>query len=122
MNGRQESPVARRLFRLAQALFVLNAVIWLALGAVSLNRLAGSAGTLTLRVVATLMLGNAAALLLCAWLLRRPGSLVLPATTAVLAINILLTFTDQVGILDVATAVLDVVLLGIVLAAFRAAR
>ncbi len=68
------------------------------------------------------MLGNAAALLLCAWLLRRPGSLALPATTAVLAINILLTFTDQVGILDVATAVLDVVLLGIVLAAFRAAR
>lgn len=122
MSGHQDSQVARRLFRLARVLFVLNAVIWLAFGVISLNGLAASAGTPILWAVALLMLGNAAALLVCAWLLRRRGKLALLATTAVLAANILLTFTDQVGFLDIATAVLDVVLLGIVLAAFYAAR
>lgn len=113
---------SRTLFRLAQILFGLNAAIWLAFGMFSLNRLSATAVSTTLWIVALLMLGNAGAMLLCAWLLRRPGRVALGVTTAVLAANILLTFTDQVGFFDIATFLLDVVIAGVVFAAFRALR
>ena len=52
--------------RAAQALFFLNALIWLAFGAIFLARMAGSDGanSVTLLVITVLMFGNVIAMLI----------------------------------------------------------
>lgn len=101
----------------AQAIFGLNAVIWLVLGIVSLVRLAGNQNnqTITLLVVALLMFFNVGAMLLSAWLIGRRKRLFYWVALAVLLGNIILTFTDQFGLIDLLTLIIDLVLLGIML-------
>jgi hypothetical protein len=98
----------------AQGLFFLNAAIWLALGVVSSIRL-GSSGSqgVTALVIAILMFGNAGAMALRGALLGRRRLLFYLFALAVLAVNIVLTFTDQVGVLDWITLAIDLVLVGI---------
>ncbi len=106
--------------RWAQGLFFLNAVIWLALGAVSLTRLGGHGGqVVTAPMVAILMFGNAGAMALSGALLPKRRLLFYLFALAVLAVNIVLTFTDQVGALDWITFAVDLVLLGTLLVARR---
>lgn len=109
------SPKPQKVF-LAQVLFGLIAAIWLIFGIVSLVRLADSSNpTITLWVVAILMFGNVGALLVAGlWLGRRSRWAFLFAL-AILGINILLTFTDQVGFFDILTAIIDLVLFGLLL-------
>ncbi|MGW8251700.1 MAG: hypothetical protein ACWGO1_13735 [Anaerolineales bacterium] len=99
-----------REIRLAQWLFYLNAVIWLVFGVTSLLRLSstGSTAYITLLVIAVLMLGNAAAMLLAGWGLGRRSRWLYFFAMAVLAVNILLTFTDQFGIFDLLTLLIDI--------------
>ncbi|MFN2240939.1 MAG: hypothetical protein ACK2U2_01545 [Anaerolineae bacterium] len=109
-----------KAMRWAQGLFFLNAVIWLVLGIASLVRLGGSeGGAVTALVVAILMFGNAGAMALGGALLPRRRQLFYLFALAVLAVNIVLTFADQVGALDWITFAIDLVLVGILIVARR---
>ena len=102
----------------AQALFYFNTAIWLIFGIASLVKLAESSSgqPVILWVVGVLMFGNAAAMLLAGLGLGARRRLYYYFALAVLGVNILLTFTDQFGILDFATLVIDVVLFGLLIA------
>jgi hypothetical protein len=104
--------------RAAQALFYLNAAIWLLFGIWSLARLAGgeSGMVITLLVVALLMFGNVAAMLCCGWGLSRPQRRWYYLALAVVVVNVVLTVTDQFGLFDLITLLVDLVLLGLLLA------
>jgi hypothetical protein len=109
-----------KAMRWAQGLFFLNAAIWLALGVMSLSRLGGNeGGVVTAPVVAILMFGNAGAMALSGALLTRRRLLFNLFALAVLAVNIVLTFTDQVGALDWITVGIDLVLVGVLIVARR---
>ncbi len=109
-----------KVMRWAQGLLFLNAAIWLVFGIVSVVRLAGNAGQgVTAVVVAVLMFGNAGAMALSGALLGKRRLLFYLFALAVLAVNIVLTFTDQVGALDWITFAIDLVLLGILIVARR---
>lgn len=109
-----------KAMRWAQGLFFLNAAIWLVLGVASLVRLGGSdGGVVTAVAVAILMFGNAGAMALSGALLPSRRLLFCLLALAVLAVNIVLTFTDQVGALDWITFAVDLVLLGILVVARR---
>ena len=105
-----------KAMRWAQGLFFLNAAIWLVFGIVSVLRLGGNEGQgVTALVVAILMFGNAGAMALSGALLGKRRMLFYLFALAVLAVNVLLTFTDQVGALDWITLVIDLVLAGILI-------
>jgi hypothetical protein len=117
-SGKDEAGM--KAMRWAQRLFFVNAAIWLVLGIVSLARLgSGEGGVVTALVVAILMFGNAGAMALSGALLPRRRLIFYLFALAVLAINIVLTFTDQVGALDWITFAVDMVLVGILIVARR---
>jgi uncharacterized membrane protein len=99
---------------LTWVLFSLNAAIWLAFGIVSLvdPRIPGLTG----QIIAFLMFGNAGALLLSAYGIGKRKKWLYFVAGAVLAVNILLTFSDQMGVYDWATLALDLVLVGLLIA------
>ena len=104
--------------RVTQYLFYLNAAIWLLFGVISLFRMATgeSVYSITLLVVAFLMFSNMVAMLVAGFVIRWPRKKWFWLATAVLLINIILTFTDQVGIFDLITLFLDVSILGLLIA------
>jgi hypothetical protein len=106
------------LTRMAQALFYFNAALWLMLGIAGLVR-AGGGSPYTAWIVTVLMFGNAAALALCGWGIGIGQKGYLYLSLAVLGVNILLTFTDQVGALDIATLAIDVILLGLLIGIWK---
>jgi hypothetical protein len=100
---------------MVQILFFVNALAWLLLGVVNLARVAGN-GTgqmLAMVVIAILMFGNAAAMLVCGVGLGTRQRRFYFLALAVLAVNLILTVTDQFGLLDLLTLLLDVALLGL---------
>ena len=115
-----------KAMRWAQGLFFLNAAIWLVFGIVTLipfadaMRIGGDeelALTAMMIAIAILMFGNAGAMALSGALLGKRRLLFYLFALAVLAVNIVLTFTDQVGALDWITFGIDLVLLGILIVA-----
>lgn len=86
----------------ASRLFYVNAVIWIALAAWTLARALGpSTDRLTSGlVIAALMVGNAAMLFAADVGIGRRNSLMLAFGLSVVCLNIALTFTDQVGLVD----------------------
>lgn len=104
----------------AQGLFLLNAAIWFVLGVLSFARLGGNGSRgVTELVVAILMFGNSGAMALSGAVLGRRRLHFYLFALAVLAVNLVLTFTDQVGVLDWITLAIDLVLVGILVAARR---
>ncbi len=103
---------------IVRTLFFLNAVIWLLFGLISLYRIASgdNAYPITMLVIAVLMFGNVVALTLSGFVVKWPQKRWFWLATAVLLINILLTFTDQVGIFDLLTLLLDVTILSLLIA------
>ena len=110
--------------RAAQGMFVLNAVIWFVLGGASLARVvsSGRAQTITLAVVALLVLANAVAMLVAGLLLAPRRRWAWLFGLALLAANIVLTFTDQFGLFDLLTLLIDVALLGLLIGTHRLYR
>ena len=104
--------------RVAQALFFLNAVIWLVLGVVSLVRMTNGNPdhTITAWIVAILMFGNAGAMLWSGVGIGKQQKRFYYLAVAVLIVNIILTVTDQFGILDLITLVIDLALFGLLIA------
>jgi len=95
---------------ITQVLFSLNAAVWLALGIASLAnpRIPGLTG----QIIAILIFGNAGALLFCAYGIGKRKKWLFYAALALLVVNVLLTFSDQMGFYDWATLALDLVLVG----------
>lgn len=96
---------------IARALFLLNAVIWVLLAAATLLRSAnGLAWGLAL-----LMLANAGVMLWAGRGIGRRQKRFYYLALAVLAVNIVLTVTDQFGALDLSTLVIDVLLFALLI-------
>jgi len=101
----------------AASLFWLNAAIWLIIGVVSLVRVGGSTtiSKAIMLVIAVLMFANAAGMLWIGIGIARRRKLYFYLALGFLAINILLTFTDEFGILDLITLLIDIFLLGLLI-------
>jgi hypothetical protein len=105
----------RGLVKATQWMFYLNAIIWLVIGIVSLARMLNgtSTGQITALFVGVLMLGNVGAMLLAGYGIGRQWKLFYIFGFAVLFINIILTVTDQFGLIDLVTLIYDLALLGL---------
>lgn len=97
--------------RAAQSQFYVLAALWGIIGAVSLGRLQSGEASSGL-VIVVLMLGNIAALLVCGVGLGSGRSAFFYLSLAVLLVNIVLTVTDQFGLIDLLTLILEVFLFG----------
>ena len=106
-----------RTVLIAQRLFFISAAIWLIFGIMGISRLldGGNTPTIALWVIAILMFGNLGAMLAAGLWLGRQSKWAFLFALVVLAANILLTFTDQVGFFDIITALLDFCILGLLL-------
>jgi len=104
--------------RSAQVLLYINAAVWLILGILTLLRVSQNnpESTFALWIIAILMAGNAGMMLLCGWGLGTDHRLFYYLALAVMAVNILLTFTDQFGLLDFLTLVIDLAILAFLVA------
>jgi uncharacterized membrane protein YsdA (DUF1294 family) len=102
---------------IAQAMFFINAAIWLAFGVAGIIRLAreNTAPENVMWVITILMFGNVGAMLVAGLWLHRQSKWAYIFALAVLVVNIFLTFTDQVGFFDILTALIDVSLIGLLL-------
>ena len=97
--------------RAARVLFFVDATIWVVLGITSLlNVERGPTSIMTAIVIGVLMFGNAGAMVVSGFGLGKWRGFYYLAL-AVLLVNIVLTFTDQVGLLDILTFLLDLALL-----------
>lgn len=98
---------------LTQRLFYLNAAVWVLLGILTLWRMraGGSFDAIGAIMIGMLMFGNAFILLLAGVGLGERTRLTYVFAVLILVVNILLTFTDQVGWLDLLTLLLDLVIL-----------
>lgn len=115
------------ILHVQRTLYALNALIWFLFGCITLfTGKRGDASAVTMLITGVMMFGNAGVLLYLGWriLYQKIPDLIIAA--AVLGLNILLTFTDQMGFFDWATLVLDLVLavlLGVtIVQAFRDRR
>lgn len=105
------------MIRLVQALFFLDALIWLAFAGALLARLipGGPDQALAAGILAALMLGNAAALALAGWALGRRSKLAYFLALGLLALNIVLTVADQMGLWDWLFLAWEVLILALLL-------
>jgi lysylphosphatidylglycerol synthetase-like protein (DUF2156 family) len=97
--------------RAAQSQFFVLGVLWVIIGLVSLGRWQPGA-TISAWIIILLIAGNVAALVLCGYGLgtQRRGFFYL--SLAVLLVNIVLTITDQFGLIDLLTLILELFLFG----------
>jgi uncharacterized membrane protein (DUF2068 family) len=99
---RQRVPLATASTKAASGLFFLMAIIWGIFGINSLLR-----GTSVGAVLAALMFVNAAFFLWAGWGIHRRKKRFYFLGIVVLALNIVLTITDQMGFYDWATLCID---------------
>ena len=106
-----------KTLKIAQILLYLNAAIWVALAVTSLIRLEknDTLPLITLLVISFLMFCNAGAMFIAGVTIVRGKRWYLYFAIAVLVVNIILTFTDQVGIFDWLTLIIDIFILGLIL-------
>jgi len=106
-----------RARQIVRGLFLFNGLIWIAFGINSLVRLAENPSTqdAMFQAIALMMFGNAAAMLVSAWLIGKRDVWGFWFALAILLVNVLFTFTDQVGFYDWATLAIDIVILVILL-------
>ena len=100
-------------------LFVLLGVIWLVLGVWSIARIgqvSSSVPNAVLWIIAVLMLINAALLTWIGWGIGRGSKLYFYFAVLLLAGNIFFTFTDEFGVIDLLTLIINVLLLVLLIA------
>ena len=103
--------------RAAQILLALDGMVWIGLGIFSwVSQVEKHPDDEALySLLALMMLGNALVMLLCAWLIGKRKKVFYLFSLAVLMVNLLLTFTDQFGGLDLVTLLLGVLVCGIMI-------
>jgi hypothetical protein len=100
------------MIRLAQILLLLSAIIWCAFSVWYFARPNTTTATI---VIAVLMLVNSTIFAVLAWLIAKKNRWVFYFAILFLAVHIVLTITDQFGILDLLVLVIDLATLGILL-------
>ena len=98
----------------AQTLLLLIGVVWLVVGAMTLVRMTG--GPVAAVIIAVLMFGNAAVLLWLAQGIGRQSRRVYNLALIILAANLVLSVTDQVGLYDIIGMCVTLALLILLLA------
>lgn len=112
-KGANESNTDKLIYvKIAQALFIIIAIIWIIFSVISIIRFPGSSTS----IVACLMVANAGMLLLIGWGLGRRQRRIFHMALVVLLVNVALTLTDDFGLYDLIILVLYLVLAGILLA------
>ena len=102
------------LVNAARELFFFNAAIWFLLAFASLFRMnAATLSPMWVILIAILMFANAILMAIAGFGVASRRRFFLYLGVALLAANILLTFTDQVGLFDLITLLIDLVLLAI---------
>jgi hypothetical protein len=102
----------------ARWLFVVLGVIWVAFGISSLLRLESASRNVPLAlllIITLLMFVNALLLILVGWGIGRGNRLYFYFGLLLLAGNIFLTFTDEFGLFDLLTLIINVLLLVILI-------
>jgi len=100
----------------AQTLFFLNGAIWLLLGIASLVRAADSiAAQTSVVIIPALMFANTCVALWISWGIGKRRRRFFYLAVAFLAVNIILTVTDEFGIFDLITLLIDAALLGLLI-------
>jgi hypothetical protein len=102
----------------ARWMFVLLGVIWLLFGVWSLTRISEEGGNLSstmLGIMAMLMFVNAAVLIWIGWGIGKGQRLFYYFGLLVLAGNIFLTLTDEFGIFDLVTLIINASLLALLI-------
>lgn len=106
--------------RFTRLLFFLNTILWLAFGISTVVGVVSSyqEDTLMQWMVAIMMFGNAYAMMISGiGILSRRKIFYLLALTVII-VNIILTFTDQFGLFDFITLVINAVILVILVASW----
>ena len=103
----QQAPLATASTKAASGLFFLMAIIWGIFGINSLLRGLNAGAMLAAFVLAALMFVNAAFFLWAGWGIHRRKKRFYYLGIVVLALNIVLTITDQMGFYDWATLFID---------------
>jgi hypothetical protein len=108
MISEQSRPVAVIVTRV---LFIINGVIWILLAAVGFWRMSSGAGTMA--VVYLLALADAAVLLWLGWRLGSRSRWIYFLALVAIAVNAVLSITDDLGLADIAVLCLNLVTLGL---------
>ena len=110
----------RNLPTLVQYLFFFTAIVLMALGVGSIFR-AGSNPNMKLiyMVYAILTLGDALAMLACGLLIRARKTAIFWSAAALLSLHIVLTIFDQFGLVDLLFVLLNLLILGLLIALRR---
>jgi lysylphosphatidylglycerol synthetase-like protein (DUF2156 family) len=101
---------------LAQILFFIDAAIWVVFLILFVSDQAQPGEMVSSWVIPILMAGNALAMLACGIGLGKRSRFFYYLSLAVIGVNILLTVTDQVGLFDYITLLLDLVILTLLVA------
>lgn len=106
---------ADRSTKMIRSLLLLNFLVWIILAVLTFFRSAGEilVENWTTLLISAMMIGNALALGLCAWQYQHKFIRVFALTW--LLINVILTFTDQFGLLDALTLILDLLIISLIL-------
>jgi hypothetical protein len=110
----QPSGGSRTSVLAARVLFAVNAAFWIVLGLLALLRVADRTSMIWL--LAFLMFANAGVMLWLSWALGKQRRLFYYLAIAVLAVNILLSVTDEFGFIDLVALLIDAVLLVVLIA------
>ena len=114
----QTSPGAP--LRAAQLLLLLNSLLWIGLGVYSLFHFPfGDVHQIIARVVVALMFANALTFFLIAWGLGRGSRFLYWLGLAQVAVNLLLSVTDQISLWDLLVLLLNAITLALLFAQRR---
>lgn len=114
-TGRETAPRPPRAVQVAQWMFLVIAAVWVAFALMTL--LASSATTAVgAWLMALLMCATAAALAWLAWGIGKQDRRYWVSGLLVLGVNVVLTITDEFGVFDLVTLILDLGLVGLLLA------
>jgi hypothetical protein len=115
MSRKQQRYYFNVKLKIARALFFVNALTWLGFAVYLYLDMVRSGNDLSAVIIALFMVGNAAAMFIGGLLIYKRIKWGYIFAIAVLALNIFLTFTDQFGIADFLTLLVDIVLLMILI-------
>ncbi len=110
-------PARHVLVSISQGIFLLLALIWTILAILSLKRPPSGMTAGHTWLLVGLMAGNVLALLFSAWGIGRGGRWLYRFAVVVVGVNLILSLTDEFGLLDLLSLLLDSLLLLLLLAA-----
>ena len=121
MQEAPDSSATPKLVTATRILFLLSAILWIVLGAITLFRMASGSPeqSAVAGILAALMAAYGLVLCFIAWSLGRRKKIFYYFAIAVSVLTILLTFTDQVGLADIIGLVMAAVPLVLLIAARR---